>query len=283
MPGSSWGPSAPSTSRAVPLAVRVAVLTHGPIRQVGWFALAFGVVLCTALLTHTDFGRAPYDAHTDGTVLRVDPPAPRPNRDTVYTVDVQVDLGGARVVRSYTSTPPQPGDVVTVDYDSQDPDDACLQGARRQRFSRWTLVTLLFPAFGLFFATRRLAQARRAHRLLHHGHPAQARVVRKSQGPDSVNDTSETVVRLEFQDAGGVPHAIDEPTFVPERLGDDARELVLYDPRAPAHATAIDHLPGKLDVQADRVIARAPVTRLLILPALGGLSMLACALWLLMR
>ncbi|HRC57694.1 MAG TPA: DUF3592 domain-containing protein, partial [Kofleriaceae bacterium] len=231
MPSSS---SSGADLRQVPLSIRAAILTHGPIRQFGWLFVLVGALIMAFTIPSVDLRFSAYDAHTTGEVTRVERTSTRVNRRPIYRVEIQVTIQEPRTVHSYTPHPPQPGDEVRVNYDSDDPADACMEGARRGQLPPWILVVLVFPALGLFFALRRLGQARTTVRLLRQGRPAHARVTGKRPGVDSFNDVPETHVRLEFEDEAGATHELEVATFKPQLLGDDPREVVFYDASSPA-------------------------------------------------
>jgi hypothetical protein len=71
-------------------------------------------------------------------------------------------------------------------------------------------------------------------------------------------------------EVGGTTYSTTLKTLTPGPLEDDEREATLYDPRAPAHATTLDHLPGKPKVTATGELeARpGPAIHLLVLPVL---------------
>ena len=191
MPSSS---SSGFDQRQIPLPVRAAIYTHGPIRQFGWLIVVVGALVVLIVIPLTDLRFSAYDAHTTGTVMQVESASQSVNERPVYRVEIHMELDGPHTVHSFTTNPPQPGDEVRVNYDLQDPADACL-----------------------------------------------------------------------------------------ELLGDDPREVVLYDRSSPAQATALDHLPGTLALRGNQVVARTSVSHLLILPTLAILSSVASCAWLLTR
>ena len=67
-------------------------------------------------------------------------------------------------------------------------------------------------------------------------------------------------------------------TLTPAVLEDDELEPMLYDPRDPARATTLDHLPGKprIDADGELEVEHGTSFHLLIAPVLFG-GLLAAA------
>jgi hypothetical protein len=171
--------------------------------------------------------------------------------------------------------PPDRGERVSVDYEAAAPEEARIRGARANRFGPWVLALVMIPGFGLLFALYRVGEGARTVGLLRRGRATRARLVDRRPGSDEIDEQSEARMRLVFRDDDGVERSFEVRTFSPERLEDDATELAVYDPRQPAHATTIDHLPGKLELRDDRVVPHQRLWHLFLLPALGLVALAA--------
>lgn len=265
--------------RHVPLMLRLALPVSGAFRQGGWAFVVFGSVFCAIFLPLIENPLRSYDAQMDGVVRAVERTSSTQNDRRIFAVEVQYPPATeaeatpssptSRLTTSYTADPPEVGALVTVEYDSSDPDSARMRGARSSHFSSWVLFVLMFPAIGLVFALAQTGDALRTLGLLSRGYLTRARFADKRAGNLSVNDVPQSRMRFTFVDHHGVEVPFEVKTFKPELLEDDREEPALYDPRQSRFATTIDHLPGKLEVRDDRVIAHASLGKLLILPFLG--------------
>ena len=104
---------------------------------------------------------------------------------------------------------------------------------------------------GIGFATFGYLRGRRSLRLLARGRTARGRLVEEQQALGKVNNRRVFALTFAFETEHGEQHRTTARTHRPELLEDQAEELLLYDPRAPARATLLDHLPGKPKVGDD--------------------------------
>lgn len=272
-----------TVKRHVPLMVRLALPVSGSFRQGGWAFVLFGSVFCAFFLPMIERPWSSFDAQMEGVVRKVERTNSSQNDRRIFEVEVQYPPATeaeaspsstpSRLVSSYTTDPPEVGALVTVEYDSSDPDDARLRGARSRPFSSWVLFVLLFPAIGLVFALAQVGDALHTLHLLSRGYLTRARLAGKSAGNLSVNDVPQSRMRFTFVDHHGVEVPFEVKTFKPQKLEDDREELALYDPRQSRRATTIDQLPGELEVLEDRVVAHGFLGALLILPFLAVTAM----------
>ncbi len=258
--------------RAVAWTVRMAMYTHGAIRQFGWVFAALGSLFCGFFLHYTDLRIGGYDAHASGEVVKLEATNSSSNDRRIYAVVFRF-RGGEPAQdyqdTSYTTAPPGVGDQMGVEYEWDDPDEARMQGAHSRPFSPVLSLVLIFPLAGMGFALIRIGESRRVVWLLRRGRAVKAKVIARGKGNMKINETSETKLTLQFVDDRGLARTFDVSTFSPELLEDDAEELALYDPDRPQRAITLDHLPGKLKVHDDRVEATGSVGQLLFLPIMA--------------
>jgi hypothetical protein len=260
----------------------MALMTFGIFRQLSWAITAFSLGFCAVFLTYADLRLRGYDAVAEGKVSKVERTSSTENDEPIYAVDAEFraddsahERAQVRTIRSYTTSPPQVYEVVTVDYEAEDPSEARIRGARTRRFSPLIAGVVLIPLVGLFSATYRVRESVRILGLLRHGRQTTAKLVAKHKPPPNDDGEAETTLTLQFTDEDGEARTFAVRTFAPGPLEDDEREVILYDPRNPTRATALDHLPGKLDVRDDAIVAHAAAWPLLITPALTVLGLVA--------
>jgi hypothetical protein len=263
----------------------MALLTSGMIRQLGWVFVLFGAGFSAGFLPFVDLRWRGYDAVGEGEVVDVERTSATENDERIFKITVAHEAATPSrherrryLFRSYTVTPPEVGERVTVEYESADPAEARMRGARARPFGAWAALVVMIPLVGLLFALHRVREGARLIGLLRRGRPVRARLVAKGRGSDEINDVPESLMRFTFLDEEGGERRFEVRTFAPERLEDEATELAIYDPSRPALATAIDALPGRLELHDDRVVARGRLWHLQILPALSLLAIAAAAL-----
>jgi hypothetical protein len=136
------------------------------------------------------------------------------------------------------------GSEVTIEFPKSDPDASRIQSMRRKLFG---------PAFGLMglFALIPALQvailfprARRRASLLADGQAARGKLVAREPTNVRVNRRPVFVYRFEFKADDGQTYRAETRTHEPEKITDEAAELILYDPLDPTRSCVLDGLPG---------------------------------------
>ncbi len=132
-------------------------------------------------------------------------------------------------------------------------------------------LVALFAIFPLYTAQARV----RAVRLLSMGQPAWGSLKEMRPTGASGPGGAQYEITFEFQTEDGELAVASCKTFDPERVRDDRRELVLYDPSDPRQAVLFDSIPGTPHI--DEAGQLMPVegghaVAVLILPALAALG-----------
>jgi hypothetical protein len=151
------------------------------------------------------------------------------------------------------------------------------QPSHGYQFSAWSLAWLMILFAMGFFALLRIREMQRRVRLLARGRLVRAKLV-DHRVDHSAKNAPRSQMAFTFVDGQGKKRSFEVSTDEPSSLMDDAGELALYDPNRPSSATTIDHLPGKLEVRRDRVIAHASLGALLIAPSLAVAGIAATVL-----
>ena len=255
--------------RALPRALVWRLHFGEPIIVFGWVFAAFGMVFVLAFLPALDLGLATYDRQATATVTEIEKTNSEENEQPIYRVHYAFldAAGGEHRGASYSKSPPAAPTSWRVDYRGDDPSQSRLEDMRRRPFSPLLLFVLVFPIVGLAFALWPLRVARKNLRLLRHGVETRGTLVDKRTTKVEVNDIP--VMALTFAyDVDGRRYTATVKTLDPAPLEDDEREPMLYDPRAPSHATTLDHLPGspKITPSGDLEARSGTVIHLLIAP-----------------
>ncbi|BDG02922.1 hypothetical protein [Anaeromyxobacter oryzae] len=134
------------------------------------------------------------------------------------------------------------GSAVLVEYRTDDPAVSRIAGMRRAPFGPGTSFVLIFPIVGGTLVAFSLRSGCRAIRLLQHGRLALGTLVGKELTNVRVNRRTVAKLRFAIATETGARHEVVVKTHLTERLEDDARERILYDPARPNDAIAWDVL-----------------------------------------
>ena len=277
--------------RPVPFLLRAQVLFGGVFRFIGWIFFSFGMVFAvvfgsTADVTSWYHFRGPMPT-ARGTLLEVDETNASENDVRVYSYKYSFRAEGADYegVSYATGQRHEPGEPVVVEYVEGNPSVSRIRGMRRAEFGPWVLFVLIFPLVGFIFIVVALRGGLKANRLLRHGKLAWGALVSKEATNTRVNNRTVYKLTFEFQpEEGGHALAVAH-SHEPERLQDEQRERLLYDPFHPETAVLLDSLPaspaidltGNLQVRSP---ALAALTLLLPGIPLAGLATLVYFLYL---
>ena len=251
----------------------------GANTQIGWLFLGFGsiffwVFACNADLSGWRFRPGSVN-WTQGESLGC--------KDTRYHEGGSEWTGGTAVYQNlyrYTAGGQQfegssyatgrcvPGGAVAVEYLTGQPGVSRIAGMRRQPLSWWATVGALFPGVGLAMAIAGMVKGRRRARLLREGLPAAGCLMEKVSTGARTNGRLVYRMTFEYTAQNGMTSRVTARTNSPERLEDQSRELLLYDPQDLARAFLIDDLPGTVTIDEAGQPAPGGAGAYFLLPAL---------------
>jgi hypothetical protein len=238
--------------RPVPGLVRLHCVFGGVLTQMGWFFLGFGMVFVWVFGAAADvtpiyfaLGRKQtvdtVVASTDGTAWTVNEQPVYAHRYRYVTPDGVERLGTAYAVGRRLDA----GSPVTIEYVSRRPDISRVQGMGGGILPLWAgAAVLIFPLIGLGFILGGLRRGLRGSRLLAVGRLTTGMLQSKQATNTRVNGRPVFRLAFRFTDPSGSPQEVVTRTHEPERLEDQRREPLLYDPMNPAYAVMLDSLPG---------------------------------------
>jgi hypothetical protein len=117
-------------------------------------------------------------------------------------------------------------------------------GMRRRMFSWWSSLVLLFPLAGLCIAGGALYARRHLPRLLERGDLAGGKLVAKRETSARINHQPVYELTFEFESQDRRVHRATAKSHLLDKLTDEDREPILFDPRCPSRAYVVDHIPG---------------------------------------
>jgi hypothetical protein len=142
-------------------------------------------------------------------------------------------------------------DRVDVEYVPGNPTIARITGARRARFSPTVLFVCLFPGVGAgFFATATIKGWQQVM-LLRHGRIAGAEIISEHATGTRINHVPVIAYVYEFEADDGEFYMGKSKSLPSGRIGDEAREPVLYLPRNPKRSTLVDAIPLRHPLDVD--------------------------------
>jgi Protein of unknown function (DUF3592) len=262
--------------RSVPGSLAIASLFNG-FAQIAWGVFGLGMIFFWVFPMNADLSfisvRGPL-AEAAGEVVRVEETAfseGRRNAKPIYANHYVYFVADRPLTGvSYSvGVRAEPGQRVTVEYPEANPARSRIAGMRRAPFGRWALALAVFPLAGLVMLVVASGNGWRRTRLLGHGHLAPGKLVRKRPTNAKVNGRVVHELTFEFTGRDGRRHEMTARTSAPERLEDEKREPLLYDPARPSRAYLLDRAPSRprFGTTGELLGAPRPALRLLV-PAL---------------
>jgi hypothetical protein len=269
--------------RPVPFLLRAQVLFGGVFSFIGWvfftlgmgFAVAFGSMADVTSWYHF---RDPVPTAT-GRLLEVAETSASENEVRIYAYRYTFEAEG-RTHHGVSYLPGrrhEPGEPVVIEYVEGNPVLSRLRGMRRSEFGPWVLFVMIFPLVGFIFIVVSLRGGLRANRLLRHGKLAWGELVSKEPTNTRINNRVVYKLTFEFQpEEGGHAQAVAR-SHEPEKLQDEPRERLLYDPFHPETAVLLDSLPASpaIDLTGNLQVRRPALAILTLL--LPGIPLAALA------
>jgi hypothetical protein len=276
--------------RAVPLCTWLTVLFGGVLQQIGWGVLGFGMIFFYIFGLEADVSGLWMgmmdSSRATGVVTSIEGTNASENDAPVFAVHYRfVAANGTQIESTAYSTGyfPDEGQRVTVEYLRANPEMARVEGMRRTTFGPAAMMIVIFPLIGVGLTFFGMWEGFRASRLLGIGRLAFGKLTSTAGTNTTINNRQVMAMTLSFRAQDGAEYEVTSKTSEPEKLDDQAEELILYDPDDPTRGAALDALPGKLQIdQAGTIRLGRPAACLttLILP---GLTILGHGLYLFFR
>jgi hypothetical protein len=276
--------------RSVSLLARLAATFGGMIQQMGWMFFSFGMVFFWVFAANSElvsmvkfFGDLDV---VEGQSLGTNATSASENDQSIYEVRYSYEVDGRRFEgSSYTFEAgyASAGEPVTVEYRAGSPAVSRIQGLRGGMFGWGVVFVIIFPGIGLGMIIFPLRKRMREGSLLRDGTAVYGKLVNKEATNTEINEQTVYALTFEFEDDRGMVQRAVAKSHRPERLEDDAEELILYDPRDPRRHVLVDNLAGGVEVAPDGSLAlrsAGGAIKVLILPTLTvGAHVLLALYW----
>jgi hypothetical protein len=164
----------------------------------------------------------------------------------------------------------EPGDLVVVQYRTDDPRQSRIEGMRRKMFGPFVLFVLVFPIIGLSIVVFTMRLGRKRARLLADGVLAEGKLVNRRATNTTVNKRRVYELTFRFTAYDGSQREVKSRTSMTDRLEDEALEPLLYSPSDPTLAYMLDEVPSRPEVNEVGELKARPLAAFasLILPAI---------------
>lgn len=146
----------------------------------------------------------------------------------------------------------QEGERVMTHYLANNPDVACLEGARLSQFPAWVLlIVIIFPLVGLAFFVPSVVSGWRKIKLLRFGEVTGALNISSTTTNTRINNIPVLGYAYVFRDRMGMEYKGVSRSLPTDKIGDEAREPILYLPVDPGQSMLVDALPLKFPLEVD--------------------------------
>ncbi|HKO58677.1 MAG TPA: DUF3592 domain-containing protein [Thermoanaerobaculia bacterium] len=262
----------PPAPRRVPLSLRI-ITTLGVGSQVGWAVLGFSSIFFWVFVGNAELPfsfRGPM-AMAAGKVTSVERTSASENKTRVMANHYAFSVIGQRYegVSYTTGERVAPGDLVIVQYRTDDPRQSRIEGMRRKMFSGGVLFVIIFPLIGLAIVGFTMRAGRKRARLLADGVLAEGKLVDRRATNTTVNKRRVYELTFTFTAYDGSVREVKSRTSMTERLEDEALEPLLYSPTDPKLAYMLDEVPARPEVNEAGELKARPLAAFasLIFPA----------------
>jgi hypothetical protein len=260
--------------RRVPRSLQVINLFNG-FSQVGWLVFGFGMIFFWAFCSNADLSfltfRGPHET-VAGRVTEVKETGASENRVQVRANHYEYSVAGNFLTGTSYSTGADvaTGEMVTVEYDQDDPARSRIEGMRRALFGPGVLFVTIFPLIGLVLLIPAVITGLRRNRVLRDGLVANGKLISKHTTNVRINRMPLYELRFEFTSRDGRRCEAKARTTDPHRLEDEAQEPLLYDPADPTRAYLLDDAPARPELEPNGDLRGNPARaiRMMILPAI---------------
>jgi hypothetical protein len=231
--------------RLLPLGLKLKIMTSGALFWIGLIFFLFGCTFAYFFSNVMDFKSISFDPDQKayGVVREKSFSNCSENKRSIlrYDYDFTTNSGVKQTGNSYSSDFVEIGETVSVEYETKKPENSRIIGMRNAPFSVWLgLVLVIFPGIGLVFLLISFSSGRKKLHLTTNGIITKGKVVLKEATNTVINNRVLYRITFEFKSRNGHTIQAKCTTTEPEKVLDEAEELLLYDERQPEKAILID-------------------------------------------
>jgi hypothetical protein len=240
----------PVSGRELPLVLKIQVIWGGVTGIIGLVLLMFSIffiVVMAQFASFNDFYLSSNSPVTEGVITATEKTSSLVNEQRVtkyffkYTTQKTGRISGCSFSEKNSLSE---GEAVTIQYNKGNPRIAVIKGTRTGEMPVWILLSIApFFLVGLLSSFFSFRGGLRHLYLLANGVMTKGKYLRRESTNVSINKRPVYKMFFSFKTRDGRLFEMFSKTHQPERLTDEAEELLVYDPSNPQNAVAVDSLP----------------------------------------
>jgi hypothetical protein len=238
------------TPREVPLGIKAKIMTANAFFWIGFMFFIIGSIIGYAFSFSMDFKSLGFhpDQTTTGKIITQEATNCTENKREIYQYNFEFSTGHTTLQgSSYSSDFADSYNSIEVEYESKNPQNARIVGMRSAPFSAWIGLLLgISPLIGLAFLAFAVSRGFKNIYLVTNGMLTKGKVLGKEATNTKINGRTLFRMIFEFKTQNGHTAQAKCTTTEPEKVLDEAEELLVYDPRQPEKAVLLDTLNGSV-------------------------------------
>lgn len=265
--------------REISLPLRLKILFGGSIIQVLYGVFAFLMIFVLVFVREADFSdfTLASSVNTKGNITNITQTNSRINKRYVFAFDYTFLVNDKIYNNTSFSTDKSKTNGVIIEYLAKNPRNSRIMGMRQKIFPIYVALVVLFPISILFILFFGLKTNLKAIWLLKNGEIGYAKVLRTETTNIRVNDRQVIRIFYEFEDKKGKKHTFSFKSHEPEKITDEAQEMLFYDANNPKRNILKDSSVAKIILKENNSFKSPSFFQaiiLLILPSIAFLMLL---------
>ena len=265
--------------REISLPLRLKILFGGSIIQVLYGVFAFLMIFVLVFVREADFSdfTLASSVNTKGNITNITQTNSRINKRYVFAFDYTFLVNDKIYNNTSFSTDKSKTNEIIVEYLAKNPRNSRIMGMRQKIFPIYVALIVLFPISILFILFFGLKTNLKAIWLLKNGEIGYAKVLRTETTNVRVNDRQVIRIFYEFEDKKGKKHTFSFKSHEPEKITDEAQEMLFYDANNPKRNILKDSSVAKIILKENNSFKSPSFFQaiiLLVLPSIAFLMLL---------
>ena len=265
--------------REVSLLLRLKILFGGSIIQVLYGVFAFLMLFVILFVKEADFSDFTLigSTKTKGNITNITQTNSRINKRYVFAFEYTFLVNDKIFNCTSFSTDTPKNNEVIIEYLAKNPQNSRITDMRQKTFPIYVALIVLFPFAVLLILFFALKKNLKAIALMKNGEIGYATFLRMEGTNVRMNNRQVMRVFYEFEDKNGKKHTFSFKSHEPEKITDEAREMLFYDVNNPKNNVLKDSLAIKIVLKENNNFKSplfSQVILLLILPSIAVLMLL---------
>lgn len=244
--------------RPVNLFTRISLLFGGFYFQFGsfffWFGLIFTIVFVGDSPLVNLFSFDGKWVKTQGVVIEIEETNASVNDEPIYAYRISYAVDGVSYESECKDTWKngyEQDKLVDIEYRSKNPQRGRIVGMSNHTFPIWVMFVLLFPLVGLWMMWIGFRKNIDLLDLVKNGHFTRGTYKTSRATNTSINEQTVYEYEFEFSIHGGSTYTATCKTHLTDRVEDEEREKILYDPHDPKRNIVYDAYTNMPSINKD--------------------------------